>query len=175
MKTIRIALASVALAAALSACGSGGAVSTAAADSAAPSATGSAAPSGTAAPDAAATADAAAVETVFRGYYEALIARDFATACTLNAPETTAKMLENLKAQGLTAATCEEAFTTIYAIPGAAEAADGIARSAEIQDITVNGDDATITWSAEVQGQRPTVTNGVRRIDGQWRLLDTSS
>ncbi len=115
----------------------------------------------------------AEVEQVFRGYYSALLARDFAAACAHNAPQTTATLLRNLATQGVDAATCEEGLATIYTIPGAAAVADGIATTAEIQDISVTGDDASITWSAEVDGQRPTVTNGMQRVDGRWLLLDT--
>lgn len=168
MKTIRIALAAAALALALGSCstsvGGGGSPG----DQAVPSA---------AAPPAsgpAAGGDRSAVEAVFRGYYQALLARDFPGACSVSAPETIAKLLASLKTQGVTVGTCPEALSTIYAIPGAAEAADAIANSAQIQDVAVTGDQASITWSAEVNGQRPTVTNDVRRVDGQWRLLDTN-
>lgn len=116
----------------------------------------------------------AAVEAAFRGYYEALLARDFPRACALTAPETREKLLENLAAQGGQAATCEEALTQIYASPANAELADNVAKTLQIQEVTVDGDTATITWSAEVQGQRPVVTNQLRLIDGQWRLLDTT-
>ena len=60
----------------------------------------------------------AEVEQAFRGYYSALLARDFAAACAHNAPETTATLLRNLATQGVDAATCEEALATIYADPG---------------------------------------------------------
>ena len=66
-------------------------------------------------------------------------------------------------------------MTTIYGTSGAADIADAVADTARIQAVTVDGDSATITWSAEVAGQRPTVTNTMRRIDGQWRLVDTSN
>jgi hypothetical protein len=126
-----------------------------------------------AAPDPA--ADQQAVETVFRGYYEALLARDFASACELNAPETTQQLLANLQSRGITADTCEEAFTAVYAIPGAAETVDGIVKGAEVQGVVVTGDNAGITWSAEVNGARNTITSQLRRVDGQWRLVDTGT
>jgi hypothetical protein len=134
----------------------------------------SAAPT-TAAPGGDPSGREAAVETVFRSYYEALLARDFATACALNAPETNQALLQNLAAQGGQAATCEEALSQIYAAPEAAALADGVASTAEIQDVTVEGETATVTWSAQVGEQRRTVTNELRLIDGQWRLLDTAA
>ncbi len=135
----------------------------------------SAAPSATQPGGVTATGEEGAVETTFRSYYQALLARDFTTACALNAPETNAKLIENLAAQGTRTASCEEALTKIYGTSGAADIADAVANTAQIQAVTVDGDTATITWSAEVAGQRPTVTNTMRRIDGQWRLVDTSN
>jgi hypothetical protein len=181
MKTIRIVLAAAALAAALASCGGDVTGTAGPADAgAAPQATSGAAPptaaptTGPDLPDAANDADA--VRIVFEAYYGAVLARDWQTACALSAPETRQALIENLQAQNdVTVGSCEEAFSTIYAVPGAAEIVDEIARTAEIQDITVTGDDAAITWTAQSQGQNPTVTNNLRRVDGDWRLLDTSS
>jgi hypothetical protein len=119
--------------------------------------------------------DQKAVETVFHEYYEALLARDFASACGFNAPETTQQLLANLQARGITADTCEEALTAVYAIPGAAETVDGIVKGAAVQGVSVTGDNASITWSAQVNGARNTVTSQLRRVDGQWRLVDTGT
>jgi len=130
-------------------------------------------PSSVAVPDPA--ADQQAVETVFHDYYEALLARDFAAACEFNAPETTQQLLANLRSRGITADTCEEALTAVYAIPGAAETVDGIVQGAQVQGVVVTGDNASITWSAEVNGARNTVTSQLRRVDGQWRLVDTGA
>ncbi|WP_219419684.1 hypothetical protein [Pseudonocardia nigra] len=191
MKTIRTAFAAAALAtvltSALTSCGGQVAGTPSAAEPAAapppatsvpatpPSGTadGSTGSGGTAAVGA---DDEAAVEIVFRSYYRALLDRDWQTACALSAPETQDALIENLRTQGgVTVGSCEEAFSTIYAVPGAAEIADEIAETAQIQDIAVTGDDATITWSAQSQGARPTVINGLRRIDGEWRLLDVTA
>lgn len=169
---IRLTLAAVVLAT-LSACG--GPATTAAPSAAPPSgASGPTSTPATSGDGAATSGDEAAVEAAFRGYYQALLDRDFAAACMFNAPETQAKLVENVKSGGSAAATCEEAFSAIYAVPGAGEAADGIARTTELKDITVTGETATITWSAEFQGKRPTITSGARKIDGEWRLLDAS-
>ena len=113
---------------------------------------------------------------MFQSYYQALLARDFGTACELTAPETKAALLENVKRQAkITATSCEDAFTKIYATPGAAGVADQIAKTARVTAVQVTGDQASITWTAEVQGSEPTVTNGMRRIEGAWRLLDTNA
>lgn len=110
------------------------------------------------------------VETAFRGYYTALLARDYPAACALTAPESTGKLLASLATQGVTAGTCEEALGAIFAEPGAADTADGIARSVQIKDVVVSGDRATVSWSASLEGAPRDATNGMRRIDGSWRL-----
>jgi hypothetical protein len=179
MTGIRIVLAAAAsavLALALAACGGPTAPSAPAAPApAAPAPTDPPGASAVAAAPVSVEADKAAVQDVFRRYYQALLARDWTTACEVNAPETKEALLRNLKQQGgVTAGSCEEAFSRIYDNPAAAQIADEIAKSAQVTDVTVTGDQATITWNAQVQGQRPTVTNGLRRVDGAWRLLDTS-
>jgi hypothetical protein len=169
MTPLRSAFAAGLLAAVLSSC------SGAATPDPGPTAPASAAPGPTPA-GSARTGEEGQVEGVFRSYYEALLARDFGTACTLSAPETKAALLKNLKSQGgITATSCEDAFGRIYGVPAAAEAADKIAETAEVTDVTVTGDQATLTWTAEIKDQRPTVNTGMRRISGDWLLLDTGS
>jgi hypothetical protein len=114
--------------------------------------------------------DEAAVETVFRSYHAALLARDFATACALNAPETSATLVRNVNAQGGAVTTCEEALGAVYAGPGAA-VADRVSMSAQVEHVTVSGDTASIAWTFDNQGAPEPVASGLRRIDGQWRLL----
>ena len=99
---------------------------------------------------------AAAVEKVFTDYYQALLARDFAKACSYNAPETNKALLDNVRARNIPVNTCDEALQKIYATPAADtaadKAADKIVSSSQIEDIKVTGEDATITWSAEQDG-----------------------
>ena len=115
----------------------------------------------------------AKIEQAFRGYNQKLVDRDFDAACQQHAPETTVKLLENVRAQGVVAANCVEALTAIYSTPGAAELADGITATIQISDIAVDGDKATITWSAEVSGNRITPSpSTMRLIDGEWKIVD---
>jgi type III secretion system FlhB-like substrate exporter len=74
------------------------------------------------------------------------------------------------------AATCEEAFTAVFAEGGSADVADTIARSAEIDDIEVDEDRATVRWTAtvDVGGEPMPATWGMRRIDGAWKLVLTN-
>jgi hypothetical protein len=116
--------------------------------------------------------DEAAAGAAFRRYSALLLERDFAGTCALNAPETTATLLEDARSRGLSASTCEEAMAAFYAAPGAARVADGVARTTEVQEVAVVGDTASVTWSGEAAGQRRTVTTGMRRIAGRWLVVD---
>ena len=117
--------------------------------------------------------DRAAVETVFRTYLRAVADGDFATACALNAPETNQRLLAELARRGTPAPTCEAAIATLYAGSGVAQGAATIADTLSVERVDVDGDAATVAWSVEVSGRRPVVTNALRRVDGQWRLLPT--
>ena len=117
--------------------------------------------------------DRAAAETVFRTYLRAVADGDFATACTLNAPETNQRLLDELARRGTPAPSCETAIATLYAGSGVAQGAATIADTLRVERVDVDGDAATVAWSVEVSSRRPVVTNALRRIDGQWRLLPT--
>jgi len=118
-------------------------------------------------------ADRAAVETVFRTYLRAVANGDFTTACGLNAPETNQRLLDELARRGTPEPTCERAIETLYAGAGVAQGAATIANTLTVARVDVDGDAATVAWSVEVSGRRPLVTNALRRVDGQWRLLPT--
>jgi hypothetical protein len=111
------------------------------------------------------------VTQTFKGYYTALLARDFPTACALTAPESTQQLLSALATQGIQAKTCEDAFTAVFNEPGAAEVSDTIARTAKIDDVQVDGDDATVKWTATVDGNPQSATYGMHYADGKWKLV----
>jgi SnoaL-like domain len=125
------------------------------------------------APGSGSAADRAAVETVFRTYLRAVADGDFTTACALNAPETTQRLLDELAHRGTPAATCEDAIAALYSGSAFAQGAPAVAETLEVRGVDVAGDTATVSWSVEVAGRRPVVTNALRRVDGQWRLLPT--
>ena len=125
------------------------------------------------APGAGSAEDRAAAETVFRTYLRAVADGDFSTACALNAPETNQRLLDELAKRGTPAPTCESAIATLYAGSGVAQGAATIADTLQVERVDVDGDAATVAWSVEVSGRRPVVSNALRRVDGQWRLLPT--
>ena len=127
----------------------------------------------TPAPGSGSAEDRAAAETVFRTYLRAVADGDFATACTLNAPETNQRLLDELARRGTPTPSCETAIATLYAGSGVAQGAATIADTLQVERVDVDGDAATVAWSVEVAGRRPVVSNALRRVDGQWRLLPT--
>ena len=50
---------------------------------------------------------------------------------------------------------------------------DAIARTATIDKLTIAGDKATIDWHATVNGKRVPTTLKARKVDGDWKLVDT--
>lgn len=135
------------------------------------------APAETQAPD---DAEAEIRET-FDSYNDALADRDFDTACDGLAPETTAKLRENVKKLGVTdpPEDCGELLETVYETidkdPAQKKLIDEIARSAEIDKITVTGEEAKIDWSAMANGQKTPISQTARRIDGEWKLVDVTN
>jgi hypothetical protein len=167
MKTIRTAVAAATLVAALAACGTP--------VTGTPEAQPASQPASQPAPQPDPFADQRAIETMFQDYYRALQAQDFATACSYTAQETTDQLLANLRSRGVEAATCEEAMTAVYAIPQNARVVEQVAGTARIENVTVNGDQATLNWSSEVDGTRSPGTTQLRRVDGRWLLASTGA
>ncbi|GAA5117374.1 hypothetical protein GCM10023320_19580 [Pseudonocardia adelaidensis] len=168
VKTIRTAVAAAALTAALAGCGSPVAGTPAAQPAPPP-------PPAPTTPPPDPAADRQAIETVFHDYYRALRARDFTAACGYNAPETTSRLLADLHARGVEAATCEEGMTAVYAIPENARIVEQAGKNATIKKVTVNGDEATLDWTSKVDGKTGPGTTHLRRVDGRWLLSGTGA
>lgn len=113
----------------------------------------------------------AEIDTAFRGYYTALLARDFPTACGYNTPEATAFLLQTLTTQGVRAGDCEGAFGAIFGQPASAAVFDTIARTVQIDDVQVDGGDATITYTSTVDGEPRTASVPMSRVDGGWKFV----
>lgn len=130
-----------------------------------------AAPAAPAAPGPAAD-DETAVETAFTDYNRALAEQDTAAVCALSDPGTVQTVLAAVTQQlGQQVGTCEEAFGLVFSAPGATELAQRTAATTEVRDVVVDGDTATVSWSAEVREQRQELTNDMRRVDGRWLIV----
>ena len=121
-----------------------------------------------------------AVRAMFDDYTQALGDRDWKTACSHLAPETTAKLKRNVAALGATSAPkdCEGLMNLLYETIDKDETAkktiDDITKSARVDKVSITGDSASVSWSATVNGQKTPVTQSARRIDGEWKLIDVS-
>jgi hypothetical protein len=121
-----------------------------------------------------------AVMDMFDNYRAALIARDWDKACAHLAPETTEKLQENIKTLGVTDPPdeCTELMGTLYETidkdPTTKKTIDDVTRSAKVTDIKIDGEKASISWSAKVNGVDTPVTQSARIIDGEWKLIDVN-
>ena len=121
-----------------------------------------------------------AVTAMFDDYRQALIARDWDEACSHLAPETTTKLQENIKSLGVTdpPEECTELMGKLYETidkdATAKKTIDDVTKSAKVTKIEVDGDNASISWSAKVNGVDTPVTQSARIIDGEWKLIDVN-
>lgn len=111
------------------------------------------------------------VEKSFLAYHAALLARDFPTACSYNTPEATAKLLASLRTQGIEATSCERGFAALYAESGGSAAADGVGNSVQVREVTVEGDRATVQWTAVLGTEPRPATSVMRYADGKWQFV----
>ncbi|MDN5930664.1 MAG: hypothetical protein L0I24_06325 [Pseudonocardia sp.] len=171
----RTVVAAAVLACALAACSAGGAPASPSAGPTAGAATagGAAAPT-TTMPQGAVGTEEAAVEAALRAYQQAIATGDWPIACTLNAPETSAALVAAVQAGGGQVGTCEEALAAVFGQPGAAETAVEAAGTTVVEDVTVEGLNATISWTSMRQGQPRSDAATMQLIDGQWRLAGTA-
>ena len=173
MKIMGTVVAASVLCAGLTSCGTAVAGKAAPELAPAPSTRAPATPASTAA-KAPRAGDEAAVEEVFRDYHDALLQRDFTRACAHNATETDQHLIESLKAKGMTAESCEEGLDLLYQSPETAAAADTISSGAEVDDVTVDGESATITWTYPAGGGRRQAMCGLKREEDGWLLVDVT-
>jgi hypothetical protein len=123
----------------------------------------------------------AEIRETFDSYNAALADRDFGKACDGLSPDTTAKLRENVKKLGVSnpPEDCDELLSTVYETidkdPEQKKLIDEIAKSAEIDKITVKGEEATIEWHATANGQKTPISQTARLVDGEWKLVDVTN
>jgi hypothetical protein len=145
-----------------------------------------ASPTKTSAPEATATATKAAdaegqIREAFKSYNAALLARDFGKACGYLAPETTAKLRQNVKSLKLpnTPDDCKGLLDVLYEqidkAPDQKKLVEDILKSAKLDSVKVDGEKATVNWHATVNGQNQAISQTARLVDGQWKLVDVTN
>lgn len=119
-----------------------------------------------------------AIGRAFDDYNRALVARDYAGACRQLAPETVRKLYENLKGRVPNVPKdCDKQLALIYGSVGPTirQRLEETSRTARLDRVVVDGDTATIDWTARPGGKRVRVTQTARRVGGAWRLVDVSN
>lgn len=121
------------------------------------------------------------VREMFDDYTQALADRDWDEACDNLAPETTDKLKSNVAQLGVTQdapSDCEGLMNLLYDTidkdPTAKKTIDDITKSANVKEVKITGDSASVSWSATVNGTETPVTQSARIIDGEWKLIDVN-
>ena len=120
------------------------------------------------------------VREMFTDYTEALGERDWEEACEHLAPETTDKLKANVTQLGLTDAPgdCVGLMGALYAQidkdPAAKKTIDDITATAKVSRVKIDGETASVSWSAKVNGTDTPITQTARIIDGEWKLIDVN-
>ena len=118
--------------------------------------------------------DEAAIRTALDDYNKSLVDRDFATSCAALTPQARSALLAKARSGKLPAGSCEQALTAIYQVPGTGAVADEISRSTRVSSVAVNGDQATVSFTATVRGRStPAVSTRMARMDGRWLIAST--
>jgi len=121
-----------------------------------------------------------AIREAFAAYNAALREHDFTGACAQLAPETVTQMRANVEKLGVKDPPdgCSDLLDLIYEAadkqPQQKQLLEEIVETAKIDKIKVTGDEAVIDWSATADGSRSEVSQTARRIDGEWKLVDTT-
>lgn len=121
------------------------------------------------------------IERVFADYNASLVKGDFAAGCRYLAPETIAKLRENLeKVVADPPEGCEAGLRALYQriddkYPEQKRQLTEIATTARIEKLTVTGNSAIVNWSAKYEGKRVKLSQSARQVGGQWKLVDVSN
>jgi hypothetical protein len=118
------------------------------------------------------------ITKVFDDYNAALLDRDYPKACGYLAPETIAKLRENVKKLDPRAPRdCPGDLELIYGkLHGKLlERFKNVSRTAHVDKVTVTGDSAIINWTATFLGKRVKTSQSARQVDGEWKLVDVSN
>ncbi|TCK21606.1 nuclear transport factor 2 family protein [Pseudonocardia endophytica] len=120
------------------------------------------------APDASAQARDAVTAT-FTAYSQALLRRDFTTACLSLTDDAKKALVADLNQRNIPAQTCEQSYAALYATD-AATALDEQGRTITVTDVKVDGASASLTYSGSVKGKQLTQTLRAVQVAGGWQI-----
>jgi ketosteroid isomerase-like protein len=120
------------------------------------------------APDASAQARDAVTAT-FTAYSQALLRRDFTTACLSLTDDAKKALVADLNQRNIPAQTCDQSYAALYATE-AATALDEQGRTIKVTDVKVDGATASLTYTGSVKGRQLTQTVRAVQVAGGWQI-----
>jgi hypothetical protein len=113
------------------------------------------------------------VRAAFENYTEGMEARDWDRVCGQMASESIDELRQQTDSDP--SKPCPEVWAALYESVGE-ELADDLTgdmnRTAEIDDIEVDGETATIHWHHMRDGKPVFVSQQARKVEGEWKLID---
>lgn len=119
------------------------------------------------------------IQHMFASMESAMAQGDYAGACRWLSQREQAKVVTGAKHAGLNVSDCAGAFSTLIKTAGVSKAqlarAFGGGAAPKIKSVSVNGDHATVTYTATDNGKSFTETDGLVREGGTWKADTTIS
>ena len=110
-----------------------------------------------------------AVTATFTAYSQALLRRDFATACLTLTDDAKKALVADLNQRNIPAQTCDQSYAALYATE-AADALDEQGRTIRVTDVKVDGTTASLTYTGTVKGRQLTQTLRAVQVAGGWQI-----
>ena len=110
-----------------------------------------------------------AVTATFTSYSQALLRRDFATACLTLTDDAKKALVADLNQRNIPAQTCEQSYAALYATE-ASGALDEQGRTIRVTDVKVDGATASLTYTGTVKGRQLTQTVRAVGVGSGWQI-----
>ncbi|MDQ4117238.1 MAG: nuclear transport factor 2 family protein [Actinomycetota bacterium] len=110
-----------------------------------------------------------AVTATFTAYSQALLRRDFTTACLTLTDDAKKALVADLNQRTIPAQTCDQSYAALYATE-AAGALDEQGRTIRVTDVKVDGATASLTYTGTVKGRQLTQTVRAVQVAGGWQI-----
>lgn len=114
-----------------------------------------------------------AVTATFTAYSQALLRRDFVTACLALTDDAKKALVADLNQRDIPAQTCDQSYAALYATD-AADALDEQGKTIKVTDVTVDGTTASLTYTGTVKGRQLTQTVRAVEVAGGWQIAPSN-
>jgi hypothetical protein len=110
-----------------------------------------------------------AVTATFTAYSQALLRRDFTTACLTLTDDAKKALVADLNQRGIPAQSCDQSYAALYATE-AAGVLDEQGRTIRVTDVETDGQTASLTYTGTVKGRQLTQTVRAVQVAGGWQI-----